>query len=141
MTLNSSGLLLSTDGGRTAKTAITSEGIVADTITTGSLLTSLVNIVGRNALMYMDGDQFIAKSNDDKRKTVISPSGISITRPDGATWVENGMFKSAMDIQMAMPQPLSSGVEIKGVTTLLQTHLNLMWKSTFSNIKHDIYMY
>lgn len=114
MTLNSSGLLLSTDGGRTAKTAITSEGIVADTITTGSLLTSLVNIVGRNALMYMDGDQFIAKSNIDKRKTVISPSGISITRPDGATWVENGMFKSAMDIQMAMPQPLSSGVEIKG---------------------------
>lgn len=114
MTLNSSGLLLSTDGGRTAKTAITSEGIVADTITTGSLLTSLVNIVGRNALMYMDGDQFIAKSNIDKRKTVISPNGITITRPDGAAWVENGMFKSAMDIQMAMPQPLASGVSIYG---------------------------
>ncbi|TKW63143.1 MAG: hypothetical protein DI638_05835 [Gemella sp.] len=114
MTLNSSGLLLSTDGGRTAKTAITSEGIVADTITTGSLLTSLVNIVGRNALMYMDGDQFIAKSSTDKRKTVISPNGITITRPDGAAWVENGMFKSAMDIQMAMPQPLASGVSIYG---------------------------
>ncbi|MDU0318051.1 hypothetical protein RCI14_11280, partial [Staphylococcus epidermidis] len=114
MTLNSSGLLLSTDGGRTAKTAITSEGIVADTITTGSLLTSLVNIVGRNALMYMDGDQFIAKSNIDKRKTIISPNGITITRPDGAAWVENGMFKSAMDIQMAMPQPIASGVEIYG---------------------------
>ncbi|TGE15153.1 hypothetical protein BJR09_12010 [Staphylococcus petrasii] len=114
MTLNSSGLLLSTDGGRTAKTAITSEGIVADTITTGSLLTSLVNIVGRNALMYMDGDQFVAKSSTDKRKTVISPSGITITRPDGAAWVENGMFKSAMDIQMAMPQPIAPGVEIYG---------------------------
>lgn len=114
MTLNSSGLLLSTDGGRTAKTAITSEGIVADTITTGSLLTSLVNIVGRNALMYMDGDQFVAKSSTDRRKTVISPSGITITRPDGAAWVENGMFKSAMDIQMAMPQPISAGVEIYG---------------------------
>lgn len=114
MTLNSSGLLLSTDGGRTAKTAITSEGIVADTITTGSLLTSLVNIVGRNALMYMDGDQFITKSNIDQRKTVISPNGITITRPDGAAWVENGMFKSAMDIQMAMPQPLASGVSIYG---------------------------
>lgn len=114
MTLNSSGLLLSTDGGRTAKTAITSEGIVADTITTGSLLTSLVNIVGKNALMYMDGDQFIAKSNIDKRKTIISPNGITITRPDGAAWVENGMFKSAMDIQMAMPQPLASGVSIYG---------------------------
>lgn len=114
MTLNSSGLLLSTDGGRTAKAAITSEGIVADTITTGSLLTSLVNIVGRNALMYMDGDQFITKSNIDKRKTVISPNGITITRPDGAAWVENGMFKSAMYIQMAMPQPLASGVSIYG---------------------------
>ena len=76
--------------------------------------------------MYMDGDQFIAKSNDDKRKTVISPSGISITRPDGATWVENGMFKSAMDIQMAMPQPLSSGVEIKGSYYVTQTLPNLM---------------
>lgn len=114
MTMNSSGLLLSTDGGRTAKTAITAEGIVADTITTGNLLTSMVNIVGRNALMYMDGDQFVAKSNVDQRKTVISPNGITITRPDGAAWVENGMFKSAMDIQMAMPQPISSGVEIKG---------------------------
>lgn len=114
VTMNSSGWYLSTDGGATGKTALTAEGIVADTITTGSLLTSLVNIVGRNALMYMDGDQFVAKSSTDKRKTVISPSGITITRPDGAAWVENGMFKSAMDIQMAMPQPIASGVEIKG---------------------------
>lgn len=114
VTMNSSGWYLSTDGGATGKTALTAEGIVADTITTGSLLTSLVNIVGRNALMYMDGDQFVAKSSTDKRKTVISPSGITITRPDGAAWVENGMFKSAMDIQMAMPQPIASGVEIYG---------------------------
>ncbi|PTI93395.1 hypothetical protein BU045_05690 [Staphylococcus simulans] len=114
VTMNSSGWYLSTDGGRTGKTAMTAEGIVADSITTGNLLTSMVNIVGRNALMYMDGDQFVAKSNVDKRKTVISPSGITITRPDGAAWVENGMFKSAMDIQMAMPQPISAGVEIKG---------------------------
>ena len=45
MTMNSSGLLLSTDGGRTAKTAITAEGIMADTITSGSLLTSSVDII------------------------------------------------------------------------------------------------
>ncbi|UXR34518.1 phage tail protein [Staphylococcus simulans] len=114
VTMNSSGWYLSTDGGATGKTALTAEGIVADTITTGNLLTSMVNIVGRNALMYMDGDQFVAKSNIDQRKTVISPNGITITRPDGAAWVENGMFKSAMDIQMAMPQPISSGVEIYG---------------------------
>lgn len=112
--MNSSGWMLSTDGGKTAKTALTAEGIVADSITTGSLMTSLVNIVGRDSLMYMDGDQFIAKSQIDKRKTVISPSGITITRHDGATWVENGIFKSSMEIQMAAPQPLSAGVEIYG---------------------------
>lgn len=38
VTLNSSGLMLSTDGGRTAKTALTAEGIVADAITTGTML-------------------------------------------------------------------------------------------------------
>lgn len=37
MTMNSSGLLLSTDGGKTARTAITAEGITADAITSGSI--------------------------------------------------------------------------------------------------------
>ncbi|MBO1213764.1 tail fiber domain-containing protein [Staphylococcus nepalensis] len=46
MTMNSSGLLLSTDGGRTAKTAITAEGIVADTITTGTLNANLISVRG-----------------------------------------------------------------------------------------------
>ncbi|MGK8294083.1 phage tail protein [Staphylococcus arlettae] len=48
MTMNSSGLLLSTDGGRTAKTAITAEGIVADTITTGTLNANLISVRGGN---------------------------------------------------------------------------------------------
>ncbi|WP_436945667.1 phage tail protein [Staphylococcus xylosus] len=48
MTMNSSGLLLSTDGGRTAKTAITAEGIVADTITTGTLNANLIAVRGGN---------------------------------------------------------------------------------------------
>lgn len=42
MTMNSSGLLLSTDGGRTAKTAITAEGITADAITSGSITANYV---------------------------------------------------------------------------------------------------
>mgnify|MGYP002722579832 CR=1 FL=1 len=37
VTMNSSGWMLSTDGGRTAKTAMTAEGIVADAITTGTM--------------------------------------------------------------------------------------------------------
>ncbi len=113
MTTNSSGLLLSTDGGRTAKTAITAEGIVADTITSGSLLTSLVDIVGRNGLITMNGDEFVAKSNLDNRKTIVSPNGLEVTRPDGAVWVQNGLFKSAMDIQIAMPSLEYEGVRIQ----------------------------
>ncbi|WP_239733142.1 phage tail protein [Mammaliicoccus sp. J-M41] len=42
MTMNSSGLLLSTDGGRTAKTAMTAEGITADAITSGSITANYV---------------------------------------------------------------------------------------------------
>lgn len=57
MTMNSSGLLLSTDGGRTAKTAITAEGIVADTITTGTLNANLVSVRGG------DNTDFIEMTN------------------------------------------------------------------------------
>lgn len=57
MTMNSSGLLLSTDGGKTAKTAITAEGIVADTITTGTLNANLVSIRGG------DNTDFIEMTN------------------------------------------------------------------------------
>lgn len=57
MTMNSSGLLLSTDGGRTAKTAITAESIVADTITTGTLNANLVSVRGG------DNTDFIEMTN------------------------------------------------------------------------------
>ena len=57
MTMNSSGLLLSTDGGKTAKTAITAEGIVANTITTGTLNTNLISIRGG------DNTDFIEMTN------------------------------------------------------------------------------
>lgn len=57
MTMNSSGLLLSTDGGETAKTAITAEGIVANTITTGTLNANLVSIRGG------DNTDFIEMTN------------------------------------------------------------------------------
>lgn len=45
MTMNSSGLLLSLDGGRTAKTAISPLGIVADAITTGTLQAIIIKAV------------------------------------------------------------------------------------------------
>ncbi|PTG23379.1 phage tail protein [Staphylococcus chromogenes] len=42
VTLNSSGMYLSTDGGRTGKTAITAEGITASAITTGEMLANRI---------------------------------------------------------------------------------------------------
>lgn len=58
MTMNSSGLLLSTDGGKTAKTAITAEGIVANTITTGTLNANLISVRGG------DNSKYIEMTND-----------------------------------------------------------------------------
>lgn len=54
VTMNSSGWMLSTDGGRTAKTALTAEGIVADAITTGSLNANLITVTGGNADRYIE---------------------------------------------------------------------------------------
>lgn len=54
MTMNSSGLLLSTDGGKTAKTAITAEGIVANTITTGTLNANLISVRGGNSREFTE---------------------------------------------------------------------------------------
>ncbi|WP_180531685.1 phage tail protein [Staphylococcus haemolyticus] len=42
VTLNSSGMYLSTDGGRTGKTAITAEGITASAITTGEMVANRI---------------------------------------------------------------------------------------------------
>lgn len=61
MTLNSSGYLLSTDGGRTAETAITAEGIVANAITTGTLNANNIRIFGGS------GDKTAELRNDEIR--------------------------------------------------------------------------
>ncbi|QPS98501.1 phage tail protein [Staphylococcus equorum] len=58
MTMNSSGLLLSTDGGKTAKTAITAEGIAANTITAGTLNANLISVRGG------DNSKYIEMTND-----------------------------------------------------------------------------
>lgn len=97
--LNSSGLVLSTDGGNTGRTAITAEGIVANAITTGSLLTQNVNIIGKDALMYMNGDQFVAYDKNSLSRTVIQPKGITIIRPDGAEYIVDGLLKMDLEIQ------------------------------------------
>src|SRR5699024_1111077 len=131
MTMNSSGLLLSTDGGRTAKTAITAEGIVANTITSGSILTSLVDIVGRNGLITMNGDEFVAKSNQDNRKTIISPKGITVIRPDGAPFIVNGMFRYNSELQTTNPAPRDGQIELGSTYAYTNATDNPMFEEFF----------
>ncbi|MEJ7508510.1 tail protein (putative endopeptidase) [Staphylococcus simulans] len=99
VTYNSSGWYLSTDGGMTTKNAMTAEGIVANSITTGSLLTENVTIIGRNANMYMNGDQFVSYDPNSLSRTVMKPTGLNITRPDGGVYMVDGVPKLDLDVQ------------------------------------------
>lgn len=80
--LNSAGWFISTDGGATAQTIATAEGIVANSITTGELLTHLVRIVGTDGFMWMDGNEFVAMNPlDDTQFVKISPqNGLVVSK-------------------------------------------------------------
>lgn len=99
MTLNSSGLMLSTDAGNTAKTAITAEGIIADAITAGSIWTENVNVIGPNGYMSIIGNELVSIDPDSLSRTVLSPTGLTITRPDGALYMVNGMPRMDLEVQ------------------------------------------
>ncbi|WP_053031989.1 phage tail protein [Staphylococcus haemolyticus] len=54
VTYNSAGLYISEDGGRSAKAALTAEGLVADAITTGTLNANLISITGGTKDRYIE---------------------------------------------------------------------------------------
>lgn len=99
MTLNSSGLMLSIDAGNTARTAITAEGIIADAITAGSIWTENVNVIGPNGYMSIIGNELVSINPDSLSRTVLSPTGLTITRPDGALYMVNGVPRMDLEIQ------------------------------------------
>ncbi|ASN70450.1 putative minor structural protein [uncultured Caudovirales phage] len=99
MTLNSSGLMLSTDAGNTAKTAITAEGIIADAITAGSIWTENVNVIGPKGYMSIIGNELVSIDPDSLSRTVLTPTGLTITRPDGALYMVNGVPRMDLEIQ------------------------------------------
>lgn len=99
MTLNSSGLMLSVDAGNTARTAITAEGIVADAITAGSIWTENVNVIGPKGYMSIIGNELVSIDPDSLSRTVLSPTGLTITRPDGALYMVNGVSRMDLEIQ------------------------------------------
>lgn len=99
MTLNSSGLMLSIDAGNTARTAITAEGIIADAITAGSIWTENVNVIGPKGYMSIIGNELVSIDPDSLSRTVLSPTGLTITRPDGALYMVNGVPRMDLEVQ------------------------------------------
>ena len=113
--LNSAGIYISTDGGVTAPTVISADGILANAITSGQILTHLVRVVGTEGLFSIDGD--VAKWTDANNTdiwTEIRPSGVTTKgtftniRPDAyidsngkkfGYQMENGIPNLDMDMQ------------------------------------------
>ena len=120
--LNSNGLFISTDGGATADTVMTADGLVANAITSGEILTHLVRVVGTEGLFSIDGDT--AKwtdANNPKRFTEISPDNITtagtltVLRDDGGyPFIVAGKNKIGQRLFGSSPSFTSPNVEIRG---------------------------
>lgn len=133
MRFNTDGIGFSRDGGKTYNTAMTYEGIVADAITTGTLYTALVAIMGRNNLIFMDGDQFKAiDANDPNKYTRIAPgeayfakgAGLKIERQDGAIWIQDGIQRNNLIVQPTHTPFLGDNVIVRNryARTSVQTY-------------------
>ena len=86
--LNSAGIYMSTDGGATAQTVITADGIVANSITSGQLLTHLVRVVGTEGLLTIDGDMMrVVNANDLEEYSIIEDGGIEARGKHRRTWL------------------------------------------------------
>ncbi|PAF19759.1 hypothetical protein CHH51_01470 [Terribacillus saccharophilus] len=77
--LNSAGLLISLDGGKTARLAITADGIATELLTAGSIYTNNIKIVGDGDYFYWDGSGLYAiNKQDETRRVVINSNGIRV---------------------------------------------------------------
>ncbi|WP_374187427.1 prophage endopeptidase tail family protein [Priestia aryabhattai] len=120
--LRSSGIGISQNNGEDYVTAMTAEGIVADVIYTGQLNTNNVQIVGDEALFYIDGTEFRAIDPTNPNKYIritpgqmyISRGAMTIERPDGFKLIQDGYANFDFNVQFAMPAVLSNGVYQEG---------------------------
>lgn len=122
--LNSSGIGVSDNGGQTFEEAITRGRINANLITTGALNanyirggvidTNLVRIEGTKGYFSIDGDTLLAQDPNSQSQTEITPKGFSITRPDGAVYMQNGLLSMSFDVQSHQYYP-SGRVEYDGM--------------------------
>ncbi len=122
--VNSSGVGVSKDGGQTFEEAITRGRINGSLITAGSinanyirsgvLDTNLVRIEGKKGYFSIDGDTLLAQDPNSKSQTEITPKGMTITRPDGAVYMQNGLLRMSFDVQSHQYYPASK-VEYDGM--------------------------
>ena len=123
VTMNSSGWMLSTDGGKTAKTALTAEGIVADTITSGSLDTSLVRVHGRDLDEFTEMTGGKIRSTGEFTRTF--PQGEAIYKAYTESW--NGVYRSGLINKKAGGKTLTNitrwlSLTDKEITTQREVH-------------------
>lgn len=123
VTMNSSGWMLSTDGGRTAKTALTAEGIVADTITSGSLDTSLVRVHGRDLDEFTEMTGGKIRSTGEFTRTF--PQGEAVYKAYTESW--NGVYRSGLINKKAGGKTLTNitrwlSLTDKEITTQREIH-------------------
>lgn len=120
--LNSAGIYISTDGGKTAPTVISADGIVANAITSGEVLTHLVRVVGTKGLFSIDGD--VAKWTDASnlsRYTEITPTRtyhkqghVLIETKTGRRSIIDGMLNRSSTMTGRLPGFISSEVTADG---------------------------
>lgn len=120
--LNSAGIYISTDGGKTAPTVISADGIVANAITSGEVLTHLVRVVGTKGLFSIDGD--VAKWTDASnlsRYTEISPGRtyhkqghVLIETVTGRRSIIDGMLNRSSTMTGRLPGFINSEVTEDG---------------------------
>ena len=120
--LNSAGIYISTDGGKTAPTVISADGIVANAITSGEVLTHLVRVVGTEGLFSIDGD--VAKWTDASnlsRYTEITPTRtyhkqghVLIETKTGRRSIIDGMLNRSSTMTGRLPGFINSEVTEDG---------------------------
>lgn len=105
---NSAGLGISLDGGISFEEAITYLGINTKLLTAGDIHTNHIRIVGKDNFFFWDGNSLQAINPNDIRKYVkldssglyIARGALTIERPDGALFVQNGIPKFNYNVQM-----------------------------------------
>jgi len=107
--LNSAGLLISLDGGKTARLAITADGIATELLTAGSIYTNNIKIVGDGDYFYWDGSGLYAINKEDgTRRVVINSNGIRIDY--GMLEVKGEAGTVIIDGKSNMHKILASGI-------------------------------